>query len=119
MMNVDAIQGSPWDLLDIRVRWANHPTQEQARDELLNDVYRATEVAVKGDKVIAKTPLGACVMMVKDVDGSPIVVFDHIERDGWKRTSFWFNKSSVRDVGNILRKLPRRAWVDMLTEVML
>ena len=77
------------------------------REDLCADVYHATHVATANGTVIAKTPLGLCVMRVQNLDGSKLVWFDHSSNNAWTRRTFWYNASSVEQLGQLLRRLPR------------
>lgn len=100
------------------IKFADGPADDFLREELLNDVYLASAVAVNADRlVLAKTPRGCCVMRVTSERGAEIVMFDHLAGD--QRVSFWMNKSSVRDLGDHLRKLPRVAWSALIVEALL
>jgi hypothetical protein len=83
------------------------PEHELMREDLCADAYHATHVAVDGGTVVAKTPLGVCIMRVQSRDGSRLVWFDHSSDNGWARRVFWYNASSVDGLGQMLRRLPR------------
>lgn len=89
------------------IQLGESPEHEMMREDLCADVYHATHVAVAHGTVIAKTPLGLCVMRVQDRDGSKLVWFDHSSDNGWTRRIFWYNASSMDGLGQILRRLPR------------
>jgi hypothetical protein len=90
---------------------ASGPYDDEKREEILGDVYDATVVGVSGNKVIARTPLGACIM--EATENGQLVEFDHAHDGLWKRTRFWMNASSVRHLGDHLRTLPRRPFDEL------
>lgn len=96
-------------------RDASGPCDDLTRELVLDDVMHATAVAVSGDDVLARTPLGACMMRTNDDDTCPLVFFDHVRNDRWTRVTFWMNASSVRDIGNALRLAPRASLDDLFT----
>lgn len=92
-----------WFDIPIDANSEDHP----AREEILGAVWQATAVGVAGGRVIVKTPLGACIMERAEIQGCPVVMFDHVCDDRWTRTRFWMNASSVKELGERLRQLPR------------
>jgi hypothetical protein len=89
-------------------RFANRPEDDYVRDEILNDLYDAEAVAVRGDTVLVRTAKGACMIEKRDVGcKSALVDFDYVSSERWERTAFWMNESSVRDLGEALRSKPR------------
>lgn len=86
-------------------RYADRPEDDFVREEVLSEVYRAEAVAVHDGVVLVRTPSGACSIECDDERG--LVTFDYMTNASWSRTRFWMNKSSVSDLGDILRAAPR------------
>lgn len=93
---------------------ADKPEYEFLREELLQEeVYKATHVGVSKDKVIVKTPHGVAMVELKTVKGCKLMVFDFVRDDKWERYNFWYNLSSVKDLGDYFRTLPRVSFNDL------
>ena len=81
--------------------------EEELREKFYSDLYRATAVATDGETTFADTSKSVAIITVKD----NIVDFDIITKDDTMlKYNFFFNKSSVKDLGNHLRTVKR---VDM------
>lgn len=92
-------------------RWFENPrdvsgnADDFEREELLRDVYAADRVACRGDEVLVRTPLGACIITRTVEQGCALVWFDHVSNGRWARRSFWYNAHSVKGLGERLRAL--------------
>jgi hypothetical protein len=83
------------------------------REDILGDLYaNARAVGIHEGTVLVETERG---MAMIERDPRDIVVFDYVENDRWRRVRFWMNASSVRDLGERLRALPRRPFDEMFT----
>jgi hypothetical protein len=91
-------------------RYADRPEDDFVREEILSEVYNAEACAVHDGTVLVRTPSGACCIEKIDADGSPLVTFDYVSNTNWTRTKFWMNASSVRDLGDRLRAVPRASF---------
>lgn len=81
--------------------------EEELREKFYSDLYKATAVATDGKTTYVDTPKFVAIITVKD----NIVDFDIITKDDTMlKYNFFFNKSSVKDLGNYLRTVKR---VDM------
>lgn len=119
--HVEQLTPSPWDVVG-QGRSLSGPEDEFLREDILDDVSKATACAVRDGQVIARTPRGACVIRKEAIGGWPVVVFDHvelIETGPFGRRTFWMNASSAAPIGERLRGLPRRHWADIVREVVL
>ena len=85
----------------------NGASGDFVREEILNEVYQGTRYGVRGQRVIVETPNGMAIVERKEISGCPVVTFDFVRNDRWTRQQFWMNLSSVLDLSNTLRKLPR------------
>lgn len=102
-LNGDAFSLARWFQPE---RYANRPEDDFLREEILNDLYHAQAVAVQGDSTLVRTPLGAC-CIEPHPQQEGLLVFDYVSNERWERTSFWMNRSSVRDLGDVLRAASR------------
>ena len=74
--------------------------EEELREKFYSELYKATAVATDGETTFVDTPEFVAIITVKD----NIVDFDIITKDDiMLKYNFFFNKSSVRDLGNHLR----------------
>ena len=81
--------------------------EEELREKFYSDLYKATAVATDGETTYVDTPKFVAIITVK----ANIVDFDIITKDDTMlKYNFFFNKSSIRDLGNYLRTVKR---VDM------
>ena len=81
--------------------------EEELREKFYSELYKATAVATDGETTFVDTPEFVAIITVKD----NIVDFDIITKDDiMVKYNFFFNKSSVKDLGNYLRTVKR---VDM------
>jgi hypothetical protein len=92
-------------------RYANRPEDDFLREEILDDLYaNGQAVACQNGTVLVRTANGAAMIERRDEQGSPLVVIDYVRHDRWERTNFWMNASSVSDLGERLRALPRESF---------
>ena len=82
------------------------PADEFAREELLGKAFQATAFGVHKDAVIMRVPGGRMIAEKRTVQGAPIVFFEYCEDGRWGKTTFWFNASSVSNLGDHLRAHP-------------
>lgn len=95
--------------------YVNKPEAKEAREDLIGKAYQATEVAVSSDRcVLMRVPGGRMMAQVKTVKGCEIVEFDYVEDGRWVHYNFWFNKSSVADLGQKLRFVKRVSFESIL-----
>lgn len=92
---------------------ANGPASKFTREDVLHEVYKADKIGVRDGVVIARCPKGVAIIETTVVQGAKLVEFDYVEDNRWARTTFWMNASSVKDLGNILRGLPRASFDDL------
>ena len=76
------------------------PYQDEMREEILREASQFTEYGVTGASVVLKTPGGRVLITVEGA----LVWFDYAPSDRWVRLRCWFNKSSVDELGEQLRK---------------
>ena len=82
---------------------------EFLREDLINDVYQFTAFGVsKTGQVIVHTPDGRCIIEKKTERGCSLVWFDYVVNGRWTHYKFWFNESSVKDLGDLFRKSPEK-----------
>lgn len=81
---------------------------EFLREDLINDVYQFTAFGVKEGSIIVHTPGGRCIIEKKMEGKSSLVWFDYVVNGRWTHYKFWFNESSVKDLGNLFRKSPQK-----------
>lgn len=96
--------------------YLDKPINKFDREDLLGDLYaNSLSVAILSDKSIAiETP--NYIFLAEVVEDGRIVEFDALSRDRVMiRYNFWMNVSSVKDLGNKLRKLPRKTFEELLT----
>ena len=83
--------------------------EEELREKFYSELYKATAVATDGETTYVDTPKFVAIITVYEHDN--IVNFDIITKDDiMVKYNFFFNKSSVKDLGNYLRTVKR---VDM------
>lgn len=83
--------------------------EEELREKFYSELYKATAVATDGETTYVDTPKFVAIITVYERDN--IVNFDIITKDDTMlKYNFFFNKSSVKDLGNYLRTVKR---VDM------
>lgn len=83
------------------------PACDEKREETLSECYKASKAAVSGSEILFRVSDGV-VSAVCD-PGSEVVQFTRVYDDSWDIISFWMNKSSVRDLGALVRSraIPR------------
>lgn len=88
---------------------ANEPEDEVAREEILSKCYKFQRFGVHKDTVILDLgPEGRVLIDIQTNQGCKICYFDYVPRGRWVHTKFWFNASSVADLGEALRKSPEK-----------
>lgn len=92
---------------------ASGPYDDEVREEILSDLYaNAKAVGVLEGKTFVQTEKGAAIIE-PHADYPEVVVFDYVENRRWRRVSFWMNASSVSDLGEVLRSVPRRPFDEL------
>lgn len=83
------------------------PADEFTREDLLGKCFQATAFGVHGDTVIMRVPGGRMIAEKRTVQGAPLVFFEYCDDVHWGKTTFWFNASSVAELGDWLRARPQ------------
>ena len=85
--------------------------EEELREKFYSELYKATAVATDEETTFVDTPEFVAIITVYTHDNNKLVDFDIITKDDiMLKYNFFFNKSSVKDLGNYLRTVKR---VDM------
>jgi hypothetical protein len=79
------------------------PEGGSEREDVLNDVYRFTAFAARGDVVAVRTPNGRALLEARTVRGCRLVDVDYVPAGRVERVSFRMNASSLSDLGDRLR----------------
>ncbi len=91
---------------------------ETQREEILASLKSVTHYAVFENFVLIRTVKGRCLLEKRNVEGAPMVGFMYKEHNKKESVAFWYNASSVKDLGEALRTVPgKRVEMErMLTE---
>lgn len=82
------------------------PDGDHERDILTGEAYSFKAFAVEGSTVALITEKGRFFLETKTVEGCKIVWFDYYPAHRADRVRWWFNASSVKDLGEKLRNSP-------------
>jgi hypothetical protein len=89
-------------------RDCNASHSDEIRERILNEAYQFTAFGVFENEVLLKTPNGRVLCTAKKIQGCSVVEFDWVETRKWARVTFWMNESSVKDLGEKIRKSPEK-----------
>jgi hypothetical protein len=78
---------------------------EFEREEIMGKAYDFKAFAVRENLVVLLLDDGRLFLEVVKND---VVACDWYPKDKWERVGFWFNKSSLKDLGDRLRKSNKR-----------
>jgi len=78
---------------------------EFEREEIINKVTESNLVrfGIFSDTVVMELKDGRMIAESRTIEGCPIVEFDWYPNDRVIRKHFWFNASSVKNIGEMLR----------------
>lgn len=91
---------------------------EMRREEILLDLTaQMTHFAVQDTFVLIRTNNGRCLMEKRTVHDSPMVGFMYQTHNSGESVSFWYNASSVQNIGAHLRgHMDKRVSMERLTQ---
>jgi hypothetical protein len=98
---------------------ASGPNDDEAREAVLMEASKATAYSEEAGTVLFDCPRGRVLFSyapgTPDKDDEPIVTFiDYVEKGRWARIRFWMNTSSIRDLLERRRSLPRVDFTQLL-----
>lgn len=106
---MDAMSLATWFTIPVD---KSGPNDDEVRETILMEVSKATAYAEENGAVLFDCATGRVLFYhlagTPLLDGEPMITtVDYVEKGRWARTRFWMNTSSVRDLVENRKNLPR------------